>query len=75
MASISRFLAHTLKLTVNATKSAVARASERQFLGYRLSWHQTPKLWIAPRVRETSWKGGKSSMRKMLAAATMTTTF
>jgi group II intron reverse transcriptase/maturase len=49
MASISRFLAQTLKLTVNATKSAVARASERQFLGYRLSWHQAPRLWIAPR--------------------------
>ncbi len=49
MASISRFLAQTLKLTVNATKSAVARAAERQFLGYRLSWHQAPRLWIAPR--------------------------
>jgi len=48
MVSISRFLGQALKLTVNATKSAVARASERKFLGYRLSWHHAPRLWIAP---------------------------
>jgi RNA-directed DNA polymerase len=33
MASITRFLADTLKLTVNVAKSAVARPWERRFLG------------------------------------------
>ena len=37
MASITRFLADTLKLTVNAAKSAVARPWERKFLGYSLT--------------------------------------
>ena len=36
MAAVSRFLTERLKLKVNAAKSAVARVSERQFLGYRL---------------------------------------
>ena len=48
MASITRFLADTLKLTVNAAKSAVASPWERKFLGYSLTWHKAPKLRIAP---------------------------
>jgi RNA-directed DNA polymerase len=48
MASITRFLADTLKLTVNASKSAVARPWERKFLGYGLTWHKAPRLRIAP---------------------------
>jgi len=48
MASISGFLADTLKLTVNAAKSAVARPWERKFLGYSLTWHKAPRLRIAP---------------------------
>jgi group II intron reverse transcriptase/maturase len=48
MASITRFLAGTLKLTVNAAKSAVARPWERKFLGYGLTWHKAPRLRIAP---------------------------
>jgi len=48
MASITRFLADTLKLTVNAAKSAVARPWVRKFLGYGLTWHKAPRLRIAP---------------------------
>ncbi len=48
MASITRFLADTLKLTVNAAKSAVARPWERKFLGYSLTWHKASRLRIAP---------------------------
>lgn len=48
MASITWFLADTLKLTVNAAKSAVARPWERKFLGYSLTWHKAPRLRIAP---------------------------
>ncbi len=52
MASITRFLGDTLKLTVNATKSAVAFAWERKFLGYSLTWHKAPRLRIAPASRK-----------------------
>ena len=48
MASITRFLSDTLKLTVNAAKSAVARPWMRKFLGYGLTWHKAPRLRIAP---------------------------
>ena len=43
MASITRFLADTLKLTVNVAKSAVARPWERKFLGYSLTRHKAPE--------------------------------
>jgi group II intron reverse transcriptase/maturase len=48
MASITRFLAEKLKLTVNVAKSTVAHPWERKFLGYSLTWHKAPKLKIAP---------------------------
>ena len=48
MASITRFLADTLKLTVNVAKSAVARPWVRKFLGYSFTSHKAPKLRIAP---------------------------
>jgi RNA-directed DNA polymerase len=48
MASITRFLADTLKLMVNTAKSAVARPWVRKFLGYSLTWHKVPRLRIAP---------------------------
>jgi RNA-directed DNA polymerase len=47
-ASLTRFLADRLKLTVNVAKSAVAYPWERKFLGYSMSWHQIPRLRIAP---------------------------
>jgi group II intron reverse transcriptase/maturase len=65
MASITRFLADTLKLTVNAAKSAVARPWERKFLGYSLTWHKTPKLKIAP----TSLKRLEEKVREVLQGA------
>lgn len=48
MASLTRFLAERLKLTVNATKSAVAHPWERKFLGYSVSWHKTPRSSFVP---------------------------
>jgi RNA-directed DNA polymerase len=41
------FLRARLKLTVNTTKSAVARPWQRKFLGYSMTWHREPKLRIA----------------------------
>ena len=43
MASITRFLADTLKLAVNVTKSAVAQPWKRKFLGYSLTSQQGPE--------------------------------
>jgi group II intron reverse transcriptase/maturase len=65
MASITRFLADTLKLAVNAAKSAVARPWERKFLGYSLTWHKAPKLRIAP----TSLKRLEDKIREVLQGA------
>jgi len=65
MASIARFLAGTLKLTVNAAKSAVARPWERKFLGYSLTWHKAPRLRIAP----TSVQRLESRIREVLKGA------
>jgi RNA-directed DNA polymerase len=44
---LTGFLAERLKLTVNTTKSAVARPWQRKFLGYSMTWHREPKLRIA----------------------------
>lgn len=48
MASLSRFLTIKLKLKVNEAKSAVDRPWRRKFLGYSMTWHQKPRLKIAP---------------------------
>jgi RNA-directed DNA polymerase len=65
MASITRFLADTLKLTVNTAKSAVARPWVRKFLGYSLTWHNAPKLRIAP----TSLRRLEDKVRGVLKGA------
>jgi group II intron reverse transcriptase/maturase len=65
MASITRFLADTLKLTVNAAKSAVAEPWKRKFLGYSLTGHKPPKLKIAP----TSLKRLEDKIREVLKGA------
>jgi RNA-directed DNA polymerase len=65
MASLTRFLADTLKLTVNAAKSAVAHPWERKFLGYSLTFHKAPKLKIAP----TSLKRLEDKIREVLKGA------
>ena len=74
MASITRFLADTLKLTVNVAKSAVARPWERKFLGYSLTWHKAPKLKIAApslrrledKIREVLQGARGRSLRKVI---------
>jgi hypothetical protein len=44
---LTRFLEQRLKLTVNVSKSAVARPWQRKFLGYSMTWHPKPKLRVA----------------------------
>lgn len=65
MASITRFLSDTLKLTVNVAKSAVAHPWKRKFLGYSMTWHKVPRLRIAP----TSIKRLEDKVRAMLKGA------
>jgi len=65
MASITRFLADRLKLTVNAAKSAVEQPWKRKFLGYSVTWHKAPKLRIAP----TSLKRQEDKIRGVLKGA------
>jgi len=50
MSSVTRFLARRLKLKVNEAKSAVARPTERKFLGFSFSNNKEPKRRIAPKA-------------------------
>lgn len=45
---ISEFLVKTLKLQVNAHKSAVAQPWNRKFFSYSFTWHKVARLRIAP---------------------------
>jgi len=65
LASLARYLETELKLTVNATKSAVDRPWKRRFLGYSLTWHKAPRLRIAP----TSLKRLVEKVRAVLRSA------
>ena len=50
MGSIARFITLKLKLTVNETKSAVARPQERKFLGFSFTAGPEVKRVIAPKA-------------------------
>jgi RNA-directed DNA polymerase len=50
MASIERFLAKRLKLTVSKAKSAVAKPSARKFLGFSFTSKKEPRRRIAPQA-------------------------
>jgi RNA-directed DNA polymerase len=50
MESMEHFISTTLKLKVNAAKSAVARPWERKFLGFRLSQPPQVRRWLAPQT-------------------------
>jgi RNA-directed DNA polymerase len=52
MASLERFLVKRLRLKINRNKSAVARPSERKFLGYTVSRHKKPTLKVAPKSEQ-----------------------
>jgi RNA-directed DNA polymerase len=50
MASIEKFLARRLKLTVNKAKSAVAKPNVRKFLGFSFTGGREPRRRIAPQA-------------------------
>jgi RNA-directed DNA polymerase len=61
MASVTRFLEKKLRLKVNREKSAVARPSQRKFLGYRIVGTKKARLGIAPK----SLKRAKDTIRRI----------
>jgi RNA-directed DNA polymerase len=60
LASVSRFVARRLKLTVNATTSAVDRPWRRTFLGFTLTGRRPHRR----RVRDTALKACKQEIRQ-----------
>lgn len=80
MASVTRFLATRLRLTVNQQKSAVAPVGERQFLGYRLG--NGGSLGLAPksiarakdRLRRITRRNRGIALERMIAEANAFTT-
>jgi RNA-directed DNA polymerase len=75
LASVERFLAKRLRLTVNRAKSAVDRPWNRKFLGYTFTPHHQPKLKVAPqwvarfksRLREKFRRGRGRNLPRFLA--------
>jgi RNA-directed DNA polymerase len=61
LASLTRFLERTLRLTVNHAKSAVALTRERTFLGYRIRGRAQARLGIGPE----SVKRAKDTIRRI----------
>ena len=78
MASITSFLEQRLKLTVNQEKSAVARPWQRQFLGYGMTFHRTPRLKVGDKalerlkskLREISRKGRGRNLKRLIEETT-----
>lgn len=74
MDGVRSFLAKRLKLTVNEAKSAVARPSERKFLGYSVTGQQASKIRIAKqsidrlkgRIRELCRQGRGRSLPQII---------
>ena len=77
MVSITRFLEQKLKLVVNEQKSAVDRPWKRTFLGYGMTFHQTPKLKpghkaverLKSKLKELIRKGRGGNLKKVIEKA------
>jgi RNA-directed DNA polymerase len=65
LASLEQFLWKKLRLMVNRSKSAVARPSERKFLGYSVTIHREPRL----KVSSESLRRLKHKLRQTLRRA------
>jgi RNA-directed DNA polymerase len=78
MASITRFLKIRLKLTVNQEKSSVDRPWKRNFLGYGMTYHRTPKLKVGDKalerikskIRKISRKGRGRNLKRVIEETT-----
>lgn len=78
MTSLTTFLEKRLKLMVNQEKSAVDRPWKRQFLGYGMTNHRTPKLKVGEKalgrlkskIREISRKGRGRNLKRVIEEVT-----
>ncbi len=70
MASITRFLADTLKRTVNASKRAVASPWTQKFPGYSRTGQKVPRLKIAL-IRLTRLEGKIRAVREARAGGAL----
>lgn len=71
LASISHFLEHRLKLTVNTTKSRVVRTNDSKFLGFtfkgtQIHWHPDTLHKFKQRIRELTNRNWGVSMHYQL---------
>ena len=71
LASISHFLEHRLKLTVNTTKSRVVRTNDSKFLGFtfkgtQIHWHPDTLRKFKQRIRELTNRNWGVSMHYQL---------
>ena len=71
LASISHFLEHRLKLTVNTTKSRVVRTNESKFLGFtfkgtQIHWHPDTLRKFKQRIRALTNRNWGVSMHYQL---------
>ena len=74
MASLTRFLAHHLRLRANTEKSAVARPWQRKFLGYSMTFDRKPRLKAAnasvqrfkEKIRELIQQGRGRNIGKLI---------
>lgn len=62
--TITRFVEEKLKLKVNRSKSAVARAHQRKFLGYSFTVHKEPKIRVPEESTKRLQKALKAIFRK-----------
>jgi RNA-directed DNA polymerase len=78
MESVTNFITHRLKLTVNQAKSAVARPGQRKLLGFSFTSERAPRRRIAPkaiarfkeRIREQTRRTRSISLRQMVKELT-----
>jgi hypothetical protein len=78
MESVTRFIAHRLKLKVNQAKSAVVQPRRRKFLGFSFTGEREPRRRIAPkaivrfkeRIRERTRRTRSISLPQMVKEIT-----
>ena len=74
MKSVTKFITEKLKLKVNEAKSAVAKPSQRKFLGYSFTNGTNPRIRIAPkslkrfkeRIREITKRNRGISLARLV---------
>lgn len=64
LSSIGKFLEKKLKLKINSSKSGVAKAHQRKFLGYSFTWEKEARVRVAKESIRRFRKKAKELFRK-----------